>query len=67
MVILEGFPLCVGDVYSIDPTIVYGLGAVKILLCTGSCTYMYLHACPCMYKDMHVCTCNVMHVLVHTL
>ncbi len=48
--------LPVGDVYSNAPTTVFWLGAFKILLSTGSCTFMYLHACLCIYKDtgMHV-------------
>ena len=52
--------MCLGDVHSNAPTIVYGLGAVKLLLSTDSCTYLYVHACTGIYTAMHVCTVYIL-------
>ncbi len=49
--------MCLGDVYSNAPTIVYCFGVVNILLSFGSCTYMYVHACPSICRDVHICAC----------
>jgi hypothetical protein len=65
-----------GDVYRKAPTIVYRMGAVKILLSIVSCTYKYVrgHACiymhvrvrtrTCMY--IHACPCKYMDMHVCT-
>ena len=52
--------LCLGNVYSSAPKMVYGRGADKVLLSTGSCTYLYVHACTGIYTAMHVCTVYIL-------
>ena len=53
--------LCLGSVYSNAPTIVYGLGADKVLLSTGRCTYLCAR---CMYI---VYTCIYLYIPCWTL
>ena len=53
--------LCLGYVYSNAPTTVYGLGADKVLLSTGSCTYLCAR---CMYI---VYTCIYLYIPCWTL